>query len=786
MTNESILRPEHERHLIGAGQFVADLQAPAALHVAFVRSPVPHGRLLGVLAGDAAALPGVVRVLTAADVDVGPLAPYPPLLNQGMPQPLLAVDRLRYVGEPIAVVLASGAREAALAARLVSLDIQPLPALVDPELSVADGELLHPAAGTNTALSLKFSRPVRGDLFADCEVVLEQSLVNQRVVAAAMEPRAVLAVPDGARVTLWAGSQAPAVWRERIAAGVGLSEDDVRVIAPDVGGSFGSKALPSVEDCLITWLAHRTGQSLRWRETREENLVALGHGRSQLQRVRIGGSRNGRIEAYQLDVLQDCGAYPRIGALLPFWTRTMLTGPYDIRRARFTSSSVVTTTTPVVAYRGAGQPEGVWALERAVDLFAAEIGHDPAEVRRINLIKREAMPYVTVTRSTYDSGDPPAILDAVLDRAGYQALRREQDRRRRANTNPLLGIGICSFIEVTGADTRAESAYMTLHRDGRLTIAVGTASQGQGHETTWRKMAADRLGLDPDRIDVARADSSAVPDGGGTGGSRSVQTAGLAVDGAARYLISSARSVLAHTLGVQDDQIRHCPQDGTLVPAMTNRQKPPCGNWPGVAAVVSDVRREGDLKLPSFCDAEASVDCEVVNGELVVRYRFTPTAGTYPYGTHLAVVEVDTDTGLVELTRYFAVDDSGTLISPPLAEAQVRGGITQGVAQALYEGFQYFPDGQALTVTLEDYGVPSAADLPDWDVMFLPTATAVNRLGVRGVGETGALAAPPAVVNATVDALAHLGVRHLDMPLTPERVWRAITNSQYHDLRLPS
>jgi carbon-monoxide dehydrogenase large subunit len=774
----STLRPENERYLTGGGQYVGDLQAPDALHVAFVRSSVPHGQLLDVHTGDAAAVPGVVQILTAADLDLAPLAPYPPLLNQSMSQPLLAVDRVRYVGEPIAVVLASGAREATRAARLVSVDLLPLPALVDAELSVADEQLLHPDADTNTALSLTFSRPVRGDLFADCEVLLEQTLVNQRVVAAAMEPCTVLAVPDGALVTLWAGSQAPAVWRERLAAGLGLSEDDVRVIAPDVGGSFGSKALPSVQDYLITWLARRIGRPLRWRETRDENLVAFGHGRAQRQRLRIGGSMDGRIEAYQLEVLQDCGAYPQMGALLPFWTRTMLTGPYDIRRARFTSSSVVTTTAPVVAYRGAGQPEGVWALERAVDLFAAQIGRDPAEVRRMNLIKPEAMPYVTVTRSTYDSGNPLATLEAVLDRAGYQALRQEQDRRRQANINPLLGIGICSFIEVTGADTRAESAQMTLHRDGRLTIAVGTASQGQGHETTWRKMAADRLGLEPNRIDVAWADSTAVPDGGGTGGSRSVQTAGLAVDGAARYLVSSARSVLAHTLSVQDDQIRHCPHDGILAPAMTNGQEPQCWDWAGVAAVVPDVRNGADLDLPSSCDAEASVDCEVVDGELVVRYRFTPTAGTYPYGTHLAVVEVDTDTGLVALTRYFAVDDSGTLINPPLADAQVRGGVTQGVAQALYEGFQYSPEGQALTVTLEDYGVPSAADVPDWDVMFLPTATAVNRLGVRGVGETGALAAPPAVVNATVDALAHLGVRHLDMPLTPERVWRAIADAQ--------
>lgn len=751
--------PPELRHLTGAGRFVADLPAPGALHAAFVRSPLPHALLGGVDTAGVAGTDGVVAVFTATDVPVPPLAPYPPLLEQRMPQPLLATDRVRYAGEPVALVLAGNERQARLAARALRdrLELQPLPPLVDPVAAATDPLLLHPEAGTNTALTLTFARPVRGELFAGCQVVVEQELTNQRVAAAALEPRALLARVDGDRVALWGGSQAPALWRDRIAEGLGMPAERLRVIAPDVGGSFGSKALPGVEELLLVWVALRLGRDVRWREERSENLLALGHGRGQRQTVRIGGDRDGRIIAYQLAVTQDCGAYPRIGGLLPVWTKTMLTGPYAIERARFTATSVVTTTAPVVAYRGAGQPEAVAALERAVDLFAAAIGWDPARLRLANLIRPEAMPYLSVTRSRYDGGDYPAALRQLLETAGYEQLRREQRRRRDAGDPLALGIGISSFVEVTGGDVRPETARLRLRRDGRVSLAVGTAPQGQGHQATWRQLAAARLGLAPERVDVVDADSAAVPDGAGTGGSRSAQTAGPAVAGAADALVAAAAAVLARQHGAEVAEVVHDAATGSF-------------------GIAGQPRRWGWREVAELAGTGAGPAGTGPAGaeELVVEHRYTPTGGTYPYGSHLAVVEVDTGTGAVRLLRYLAVDDSGTLLQPVIAEGQLRGGLAQGVGQALFEEFGYHRDGTPVSTTLQGCGVPSAADLPEWDTRFRPTASAVNPLGVRGVGESGALAAPPAVVNAAVDALAHLGVRHLEMPLTPERVWRAL------------
>ncbi|WP_406080262.1 xanthine dehydrogenase family protein molybdopterin-binding subunit [Micromonospora sp. NBC_00858] len=740
-----VRRTEDRALLTTGGTYVDDVVVPGCLELVFVRSPVAHGRLVGVDADAARTAPGVVAVFTAADVDLPPLPPEAGVLNQKMTTPVLADGVVRFVGEPVAAVLATSRAEAVDAAALVDLDIAPLPALVDVDRALADDLVLHPQAGTNMVLKLGFRRPAgRAELHEGADVVVRQRMRNPRVAPCPLEARAGQAEwgPDGLRYR--AGSQAVHLWRGQLATALGEPEERVQVVNGDVGGAFGSKAFASREDVLVAWAGRRLGRPVRWAETRSESMIAAGHGRAQQQSAELGGTRDGRIVSYALEVVQDAGAYPRIGAILPFWTRTMLTGPYAIRRAKFSSSSVTTTTTPVVSYRGAGQPEAVAALERMVDLYAAEIGMDPAEVRRRNLLPPESFPVTTVTRARYDTGDYPAALERVLAEADYPALRAEQAARRARGDVQQLGIGLSTFVEITGADTRSEYASARVDDTGRFTVHSGTCPHGQGHVTAWAMIAADVLAVPMDRVDVRHSDTATVAEGGGTGGSRSLQTGGMAVREAALALVERGRDVAAVRLGVPRDEVEFT-----------------AGRFQAPGGRVVDW-------------AELAADDAGPDGGLRVEATFQPSAATCPFGAHLAVAEVDTETGQVTLLRAVAVDDAGVLLNPLLAEGQVHGGLAQGAGQALVEEVRFAADGTPLHGDLHRYAMVGAAELPSFETVVMQTPTPVNALGAKGLGESGAVGFPPAVQNAVVDAVRHLGVRHIDMPVTAERVWAAI------------
>ena len=524
----------------------------------------------------------------------------------------------------------------------------------------------------------------------------------------------------------------------------------VRMITPDVGGAFGAKFGADPEQVVVAWIARQLGRPARWTETRFENLIAMTHGRAQRHTITIGGSRDGDVRAYRLEIVQDGGAYPRIGAILPFLTILMAVGPYAIPNAEAIGTSIATNTTPVGAYRGAGRPEATAALERAFDLFAAEIGMDPAEVRRRNLLPAFTEPHQTAFGALYDSGDYVAALDRALEAAGYADLRAEQARRREAGDTVQLGIGVSCYVEITGGGDEAgapqENATVEVHPDGTATILTGTSPHGQGHATAWAMIASEELGIPVENFTLKWGDTDLIPVGGGTGGSRSLQQGGAAVQQASRELIDVARERAAAALEASPGDLQF------------------------------------DVSRSAFAvagDPEASVSLtELAAGErLFVHSVFTAPGATFPFGTHVAVADVDTETGKAVLRRVITVDDAGVVLNPLLAEGQRHGGIAQGAAQALLEEVVYDSDGNPLTASFADYPIVSATELPSFELASMETPTSYNPLGVKGIGEAGTIGATPAVQSAIVDAVAHLGVRHVEMPATPMRVWRAIQSA---------
>ncbi len=727
MRGTRVTRREDERFLRGRGTYVENLDLPGALFATFVRSDRASALIRSVEVDRARRCPGVVDVVTAADLA---LAPFPPMLalsNQAMVRHWLAADRVRFAGEAVAVVLSETRPAGADAAASVTVDYEPLPVVVDPEAAAAPGApLLFPEAGTNVALDLQFGRDEA--LFDGCEVVVHRRLVNQRLASCPLEGRSAAAAwGDDGRLTHWSSTQSAHAVRRRLAPLLGVAEADVRVVAPDVGGAFGAKMDPTPEEALLGLLARRAGRPVRWTETRTESMLSLGHGRAQVQHVEIGGTRAGRVLAYRLTVVQDSGAYPAHATGLPILTRMMASGVYDIARVEFNSTSVVTNTAPTVAYRGAGRPEATAAIERAMDLFAAAVGRDPAEVRRTNLVPPGAFPYTNAVGTVYDSGDYATALDRVLDRAGYAHLRVEQAGRRAAGATVLTGIGLSMYVEVTaGPSAPDEWGAVSVTTAGRAVARTGSSPHGQGHETGFAMLVADVLGLPLDDVDVVFGDTDAIPTGTGTLGSRSLQTGGMAVHRAAAEVLAQAH------------------------------------------------RLPGDPLAAGATWADAAAAAERHGRPLAAEVTYRGTVSTFPFGAHLAVVDVDVETGHVALRRLVAVDDAGRIVNPLLAEGQVHGGVAQGAGQALWEEVRYDGDGRLLTDGLAHYAVPRAADLPTFESELMETPTPANELGAKGIGESGAVGAPAAVQNAVVDALAHLGVEHLDMPCTAERVWRAL------------
>ena len=735
-----VLRTEDPRLLTGGGVYVDDLRLPEltwAAFATFVRSPMAHALITGIDAAAARDLPGVVAVITAADL---------PAAKGPTSEPLLAADRVRYVGEAVALVLTEERYQGEDAAELVSVDYEPLTPVPAVGAALRDEVLLFPASESNV-VQTGTAGNCDDASFAGCDVVIERTIVNQRVAPVPLEGRAGAASWADGRLTVWCSTQNAQIARDTIARKLGLDSGIIRVVAPDVGGGFGAKVGTDRDVVCVAAAAHRTGRPVRWSEARSENLLGMVHGRAQQHSYKIGGTRDGLILAYHLDIVQDAGGYPRVGASLPSLTAQMATGVYDIPDVGADYRSVVTNTTPVAAYRGAGRPEATAAIERAVDDFAAEIGMDPAQVRRRNLVAPEKFPFTTPTGAVYDTGEYAAALDKVLAAVGYAGLRAEQARRRERGDTLQLGLGLSCYVEITAGDaTDGETARLVVDGSGSATVYTGSSAQGQGHHTAWAMLVQDELGIPMDRVTVIHGDTDAIPVAVGTYGSRSLQLGGTAVYKAAAEVKDKARRVAAGMIEASEADLELDLGRG----AWQVRGDPATGlSW---AQVAQQAGPDG----------------------LTADVEFKASQPTFPFGAHVSVVEVDTETGKATLLRHVTVDDAGNIVNPVLTEGQRHGGIAQGAAQALLEEVRYDDDGNPLTSTLADYAAITADVLPSFELITMETPTNVNPLGVKGIGEAGTIGSTPAVQNAVIDAVSYLGVRHIDMPATPERVWAAI------------
>ena len=741
-----VRRAEDPRFLRGEGRYLENVAIPGALRAVFVRSIMAHATVNAVGADAARRMPGIATILTAADIE---LPPQPPSGNVSgsYPRPILASNRVRYVGEPLAIVVASSLAEALDAAEVVQVDYDPLAVVTDLEAAAdAGAPLLFPDQGTNVADT--FGTEGDDDPLAGAEVVVRGRFVNQRLAPAPMEPNAIAVIPepDGA-YTVWVSTQVPFDVRNDVAEALGVERTHVRTIAPDVGGGFGAKLAIYPEYLLVAVAAQRLGRPVRWFESRSESMVSMTHGRGQVQTVALGATREGRIVGLDVSLLADMGAYPQ-SAYLPPITQEMLCGVYDIPKVRCRGASVVTNATPIAPYRGAGRPEAAALIERAVDMLADELDVDPVEVRRRNLIPPEAFPFTTSVGTTYDVGDYGLALDEALRIAGYEELRAEQAARRGRNDHELLGIGVSAYVEIT-AFSEKEFGSVEVRPDGGVTILTGISPHGQGHETSLAQIASGVLRVPFESVRVIHSDTGQVPKGNGTYGSRSLQLGGSSVFQRANEVVATARGVAAQALEVDEPDVV-LDEAGFHPAGAPDRAL----TWAEVAGLAASAP-EGDVSL-------------------VAQGMFREPGSTFPFGAHVAVVEVDVETGDVRPLRHVAVDDCGRILNPLLVDGQVHGGIAQGMAQALFEEVRYDELGNPVTSTFTTYLMPSAAELPWFETFHTETPTPLNPLGAKGIGESATIGSTPALQNAVVDALSHLGVRHLDLPLSPERVWSAL------------
>ncbi len=753
----AVLRREDPAILEGGAKYFDDLPIDDLLHVVFVRSTIAHAEVLSVDTSEAVGMPGVVAVYSGDDLDLAPVQGFamcPPIFNR----PVFAKDRVRFVGDVVAAVVAETRAQAVDAAEQVIVDYDPLPAVVDAEDALRDGApLLFPEHGSNLAIEFDFGEDPT--VLEGAELVVKGRFVNQRLAAVPMEPNGIVAQSDGAGGLLcYVPTQAPHGVKEPIATAAGLTEEQVRVIAPAVGGGFGAKAGMYVEYAVAAKAALVLGRPVKWTETRSENMVAMTHGRAQIQHVEMGLKRNGEIVGVRVKIYADGGAYPTIGAFLPFLTRSMSQGVYQIPKVEFTSWSAATNTTPTAAYRGAGRPEAAAFLERILDMAADELDIDPVEIRKRNFIPPEAFPVTTVTGANYDIGEYAKALDEACRIAGYDELRAEQRAGRERGDVRQLGIGVSAYVEVTAGGLFQEYGAIEINDDGSVTATVGTSAHGQGHETAFAMIVQELLGIPMDRVKVVQSDTGLVPRGTGTMGSRSLQIGGSAVYRAAEEVLAKARQLAAHLLEANVDDIV-LTDDGRL----------------GVAGVPASALTWAELAVAGKDRSKLPAGMEPA---LAHALDFNQGEATYPFGAHIAVVEVDMETGEVELIRHVAVDDCGKILNPMLVKGQQHGGIAQGVAQALWEGVTYDADGNPQTANLMDYAIPSAAEFPSFEASNTETPTPLNPLGAKGIGESGTIGSTPAVQNAVIDALSHIGVRHIDMPLSAGRVWRAIRDAE--------
>src|SRR2546423_254603 len=787
-----IKRTEDPRLIKGLAHYVDDIGLPGTLHVAFVRSMYAHARINSVDASEALKAPGVVAVYTGKDVaeKIGPVPCASALPDLKVPDyRVLATDKALFVGHPIAAVVAKDKYAARDAVDLISVDYEELPAVVDVEASAKGGPVIHEQFGNNVAYTLTSGE---GDIDAamkSADTIVTQRMVHQRLAPIAMEGRGVLAryFPGEEELTVWSSTQIPHLLRTQLAIMIGIPENKLRVITPEVGGGFGSKLNVYAEEALLGWISIQLGKPVKWIESRRENVQATIHGRAQVGTIEVGVKNDGTITGLRYNVVADLGAYHQLlTPAIPTLTGLMLSGAYKIPAIQMNVQGVFTNKMSTDAYRGAGRPEATYVVERIMDIIARELNLDPVAVRRKNFPNADEFPFHTATGLDYDSGDYEAALAKALDLSGYQKLRADQAQARADGR--IMGIGLSSYVEICALGPSQampaggwESATVRIEPTGKVTVMTGASPHGQGQETSFAQIAADELGGALNDITVIHGDTGIVQYGIGTFGSRATAVGGTAVYIAILKLKEKAPEIAPHMLQCEASQLT-CEAGRYSRPAASaaaaGRSDPvvPVGEAPAGALPEPQTNGRSSLTIQEIALA-AHIAKEIppdTEPGLSATYFFEPKNFTFPFGTHVCVVEIDKDTGEAKIVRYIAVDDCGKVINPMLVDGQVHGGIVQSIGQAMYEEVVYDDQGQLVTGTLMDYAVPRAKHIPNFELDRTETPSPVNPLGVKGVGEAGTIGATPAIVGAIVDALAPFGVRHLDMPIKPENVWRII------------
>ncbi len=763
-----IKRREDPRLITGQATYVDDIKLSGMLHMAILRSPYGHARINSINTEAAKKHPGVKAVYTAADfTDIGTVAIAVPLgeiaNGMGLHGPL-ASGKVRFFGDPVAVVIAHDRYVARDARDLIEVDYEPLPAAIDIEAAMQPGApLLYEEFGTNVAFGMHPPTDEIDKVFAqtiaDGGIVIKQRMYNQRLAPNSMETRGVVADynKSSKTLTVWASSQNPHILRNILAALIGHPQHQVHVIVPEVGGGFGSKIDIYPEEMIAAVAARKLGKPVKWIEDRSENIAVTVHGRDQVDYVEVAATKEGKITGLKVHGISDLGAYCQLftDVIMIAFGFPVSCGAYDIKNIHLSADIVFTNKAPTDAYRGAGRPEATFITERAIDLVARELGKDPAEVRRLNFIQPDQFPYKSAAGAVYDSGNYEAALDKALSLAGYQSLRAEQAQKRAEGK--LMGIGLSSYIEICGFGPKGsapiglyESARIRVEQSGTVMLYTGSSPHGQGEETTFAQIVADEFSISPDQVIVMHGDTDSTPEGRGTYGSRTTAVGGSAAYAAAVRLKEKMKQIASHILEAS-------PSDVTLEDGKFS-----VAGSPQKSVSFADVAATANTSNTLHPSIEPGLETTVF---------WEPEACTFPFGTHISVVEIDKETGHVELTRMIAVDDCGRQINPMLVEGQVHGGLAQGIGQAMIEGVIYGDDGQLLTATLMDYAMPLASELPHFELASTVTPTTVNPIGVKGVGEAGTIGSTPAVANAVIDAL---GVAHLDMPYTSEKIWKVI------------
>ncbi|EHR60447.1 xanthine dehydrogenase family protein molybdopterin-binding subunit [Saccharomonospora cyanea] len=770
-------RKEDARLITGRTRWTDNITLPGMVHFAVLRSTVAHARITNIDTSAAREMPGVIAVYTADDLDpegaIGLPCAWPITPDMKWPRrPVLAQGTVNHAGEGIAVVVARSQAEAYDALAEIDVDYDELPVVLGLENAIADdAPLVHADLGTNRSAVWTFDSAEAGSgddveqAIAESEVVLRKRFRQQRLIPSFMEPRSVVVDPTAAQLTMWSATQIPHITKTLSALTLGIPEHQLRVIAPDVGGGFGGKLAVIPEEFIALLVARKLGRPVKWTESRSESMVAAHHGRDQVQDITICAKRDGTLTGLKVELLADMGAYlSLVGPGVPILGAFMFNAIYKLPAYHFTCTNVFTNTTVTDAYRGAGRPEATFAIERMMDELAAELGMDPMELREKNWIAHDEFPYTTVAGLTYDSGNYEAATEKAMQLFDYEGLRREQRERRERGDKVQLGIGISTFTEMCGlAPSRVlgsldygaggwEHAAIRMLPTGKVEVVTGSSAHGQGHETAWSQIVADQLGVPFEDVEILHGDTQSSHKGLDTYGSRSLSVGGIAVVKAAEKVVAKARRIAAHMMECAEDDLEF--SGGTFKVKGTDRST-------GIQDIALAVFAAHDL--PD--DVEPSLDSEAT---------FDPENFSFPHGTHLCAVEVDTETGRVAIRKYVCVDDVGAVVNPLIVEGQIHGGLAQGIAQALFEEAVFDESGTLMSGTLADYLLPSAADLPSFVTDRTETPSTTNPLGVKGVGEAGTIASTPAVVNAVVDAVRHFGVDDIEMPCTPMRVWRAI------------